>query len=318
MIKFTQKYIDKKKYDFRDSIFSSIISLIKKDKDLILLTNDLGARGIDEIKKIAPNQFINVGIAEQNLVSVASGLALTGKKVIVYGILSHILYRGFEQIKLDVCFQNLPIQFVCVGSGLAYGNDGPTHQSLEDLCVLRALNNIEIYNPSDDTSARFSVVEAYKSKKPAFIKIDKEQLPKFYKNFTDVKKGILMTCSKQSQKVIIISSGIISWHSLYIQEQLERINIPTSVFDVVRPNKFDLKKITKNKFNVIVVLEEAYDSGGLADIISRDLIKNKVYYKNFLAINIGKKYLIGSAKREWVWNKFFNVNKILGLVKNTI
>ena len=315
MINFTQKLINEKKYDFRDSIFSSIISLIKKDKNLIVLTNDLGARGIDEIKKIAPNQFINVGIAEQNLISVASGLALTGKKVIIYGILSHILYRGFEQIKLDVCFQNLPIQFVCVGSGLAYGNDGPTHQSLEDLSVLRALNNIDIYNPSDDTSARFSILEAYKSKKPAFIKIDKEQLPKLYKNFTDVKKGILMTSAKKSVKVIIISSGIISWHSLYIQEQLEKINIPTSVYDVVRPNKFDLKKIARNKFNVIVVLEEAYDSGGLADIVTRNLIENQIIYKKFLAFNIGKKYLIGSAKREWVWKKFFDVNKIISLIK---
>jgi len=315
MIKFTQKFINEKKYDFRDSIFSSIISLIKKDKDLMVLTNDLGARGIDEIKKIAPNQFINVGIAEQNLISVASGLALTGKKVIVYGILSHILYRGFEQIKLDVCFQNLAIQFVCVGSGLAYGNDGPTHQSLEDLSVLRALNNIDIYNPSDDTSARFSILEAYKSKKPAFIKIDKEQLPKIYKNFTDVKKGILMKSAKKSEKVIIISSGIISWHSLYIQEQLEKINIPTSVYDVVRPNKFDLKKIARNKFNVIVVLEEAYDSGGLADIVARNLIENQINYKKFLAFNIGKKYLIGSAKREWVWKNFFDVNKIIGLIK---
>ena len=299
----------------RDSFLETIYQLMKNDKTIFFISADFGSPIIDKIKDDCSEQFINVGIAEQNLISVASGLALTGKKVIVYGILSHILYRGFEQIKLDVCFQNLPIQFVCVGSGLAYGNDGPTHQSLEDLCVLRALNNIEIYNPSDDTSARFSILEAYKSKKPAFIKIDKEQLPKFYKNFTDVKKGILMTCPKKSQQVIIISSGIISWHSLYIQEQLERINIPTSVYDVVRPNKFDLKKIARNKFNVIVVLEEAYDSGGLADIVSRNLIENQITYKKFLAFNIGKKYLIGSAKREWVWKKFFNVNKILGLIK---
>lgn len=318
MIKLPKKFVYEKKYDFRDSIFSTIISLIKKDKDLIILTNDLGARGIDEIKKIAPDQFINVGIAEQNLISVASGLSLTGKKIIVYGILSHILYRGYEQLKLDVCFQKLPVYFVCVGSGLAYGNDGPTHQSLEDLSVLRSLNNIDVFNPSDDTSVRYSIKQAYNNQKPTFIKIDKEQVPRLYKNFKELRNGSLIKYSREKIKVIIISSGIITWHALYIQELLIKNKISTGVFDVVRPDRFDIKKITDKKLNIVIVLEEAYDSGGLADIVSRNLVKNKIIFKEFLSFNIGAKYLMGSAKRDWVWRKFFNENKIVSLIKGKI
>ena len=161
MIKLKKKYNDLDVTDFRDAAFDPIIEIFKTDPDVVLLTNDMGAMGLDIIKKYAPKKVINVGIAEQNMVSIASGLALSGKKVFVYGILSHIVFRALEQIKLDVCLPKLPIIFICVGAGLAYGVDGPTHQGIEDICVLRSLPNLSIFNPADSFSTSEAINLSY-------------------------------------------------------------------------------------------------------------------------------------------------------------
>ncbi|NDA64613.1 MAG: hypothetical protein EBX50_21670, partial [Chitinophagia bacterium] len=109
MIELVEEMLKKQCFDFRDATFNTVEAIFKNDSDTVILTNDMGALGLDKISKLAPGRVFNVGITEQNMVGVASGLALSGKKVFVYGILSHIIYRALEQIKLDVCVQNLPV-----------------------------------------------------------------------------------------------------------------------------------------------------------------------------------------------------------------
>src|SRR5437870_4371883 len=113
--------------DFRDVCFNAIYNLITRDRNVLVLTNDMGALGLDKIRSRYAAQVINVAIAEQNMMSVAAGLALAGKKVFAYGIIPHITARCFEQIKLDICSMRVPVTIVGVGSGLSYGQDGLTH-----------------------------------------------------------------------------------------------------------------------------------------------------------------------------------------------
>ena len=180
MIELVKDMLEKQCFDFRDAVFNTVEAIIEKDQNAVILTNDMGAMGLDKISKFAPNRVINVGITEQNMVGVAAGLALSGKTVFVYGILSHVVFRALEQIKLDVCVQNLPVIFIGVGSGLAYGVDGPTHQGVEDIAVLRALPNMTIFNPCDVYSASYSINKSYEKQSPCFIRIDKENLPQLY------------------------------------------------------------------------------------------------------------------------------------------
>ena len=121
------------------------MEIMKKIKEFIL-TNDMGAKGLDDIKKKFPTRVINAGICEQNIASVAGGLAKTGNYVFIYGIISHIIFRSLEQIKIDICVPNLPVTIIGVGAGLSYGQDGPTHHGVEDIGISRVLPNLNLYN----------------------------------------------------------------------------------------------------------------------------------------------------------------------------
>jgi transketolase len=300
-MKIPKKYEDLPRGDFRDAAFRAIEEIFKSDVSAIVLTNDMGAAGLDKLTLFAPDRVLNVGITEQNMMSVASGLAISGHIIFVYGIVSHIIFRAFEQIKLDICVQNLPIILIGVGAGLAYGVDGPTHHGTEDIAALRALPNIRIYNPCDYYSAYECVKEAYEIRTPAFIRLDKEYLPNIQTSDTSKGKGFRLIGSPGEG--LIIGTGITVWPALIAQERLIDQSIYVQVLDLSLLKPLDDKEIRKicEVFQWVVVIEENCSCGGIHEAISRALIGLK--FKFFNSINLGHNYLLGSAKREWVWSK---------------
>jgi len=315
MIELTKSMLEKRSFDFRDAVFNTVEAIIRKDQNTIILTNDMGATGLDKISKFTPDRVINLGITEQNMVGVAAGLALSGKTVFVYGILSHVVFRALEQIKLDVCVQNLPVIFIGVGSGLAYGVDGPTHQGVEDIAVLRALPNMTVFNPCDIYSASYAINKSYEKHTPCFIRIDKESLPQLYSSQEDLNLGLLVHSADQrgSKSGVIISSGMLVWSAIKAKEILSNEGIECAVIDVfcIKPLNINLlQELTKNLAWVVVV-EEAINHSCLGELIARHiLLKNKTI-KEYITLNLGDSYLLGSAKREWAWEKF-------GLTSNAI
>ena len=320
MIEFTKNYIDKPRFDFRDSIFDSVELIMKQDSNVLILTNDLGAMGIDNIAKFASNRIINVGITEQNMVSVAAGLALSGKVVFVYGILSHIVFRAFEQIKLDVCVQNLPIIFIGVGAGLAYGVDGPTHQGIVDIALLRALPNMHIYNPSDTFASSYAIKTSYLLKMPSFVRVDKENLPQLYSSEESLNLGLIPHGVRINGSGLIFTTGIAVWPCLKAMESLKSKDIESNVIDIfrIKPlNKPLLISLTKNVSWVLCV-EECLNLSSLSEVLAKEII-NTSNVKLFKSINLGENFLLGSAKREWAWKKFnLNADAITNYVTNNI
>ena len=289
--------------DFGDSVFDEVIEIFKKDENVIILTNDMGARGLDTMRSLDAKRVINVGITEQNMVSVASGLALSGKYVFIYGIISHVIYRAYEQIKLDICVQKLPVTIIGVGAGLAYGVDGPTHHGTEDINALASLPNIEILNPSDDCSARASVRFAYSLKTPCFIRMDKEQLPKLYLNNINLHKGFEVHGDKSD--TIIFCSGMTVWSGLRAKEILEKnYNLRITVVDIFRPKNIELNQIVEHvsccKF--VYVVDEASRYGGISNLMARYLCGVGTF--SFKILSLPDSYISGSAKREWAWREF--------------
>jgi transketolase len=302
MIVLTEKTRNLQTNDFRDAVFGSIEKVMKNDSSAVILTNDMGAIGLDRIATFASERVINVGITEQNMMSVASGLALNGRTVFVYGIISHIIFRALEQIKLDICVQNLPVILVGVGSGLAYGVDGPTHHGTEDVSVLRVLPNITIYNPSDCMSAAYSIDAAYQTRTPCFIRMDKEVLPNLYNNAEELDSG-MMIHGKVGDGVII-SSGIPTWAALHAQEILDTHKVPVRVIDLLRIKPLSLDSLRQHCKGVkwIVVIDEATSGGGIDELISRAFVGQKLEF--FHSINLGDEFLLGSSKREWAWKHY--------------
>lgn len=303
-MKITDKYKHLSCGDFRDAIFGVIEEIVLSDSSIIILTNDMGAVGLDRITQVAPGRVINVGITEQNMVSVASGLALSGRRVFIYGIISHVIFRALEQIKLDICVQNLPVVIIGVGAGLAYGVDGPTHHGTEDIAVLRAMPNMTIYNPSDCRSARDCVLEAYRTGRPSFVRMDKENVPDLpasdswnklgYRVFGELGVGL------------IISTGIITWAALEAQEILKKKDVICEVIDVLILKPLNLTGLIQreSEINWILVLEEAVSNGGLAETVALAISSTSKRIKHFDTVNLGDQFLLGSAKREWAWKKF--------------
>ena len=288
--------------DLRDAVFNVVFEIISKDKNTIVLTDDMGALVLDKIRADFPAQAVNTGISEQNLVSVAGGLALSGKKVFAYGIASHITRRCYEQIALDICSMNLPVVILAVGSGLSYGWDGLTHHSNYDIAYMRALPGIAIYNPSDPISAGCAVRQAYKSAGPAYIRLDRDQSEPIYDATKDFGKG--MASITGGKDVTLVATGVMVHRALDVSKVLKSKGIRARVVDLyrIKPlNERALAAVLRGS-KLVVTLEDHSSIGGIGDIAANVIADNqlKVTLRRF---SLGDRFFLGSANREWVHEK---------------
>ena len=182
---------NKTKIDLMTAFFSQLEKLGKKDKNVFFITADHGAWALAKFKKNLKNQYLNIGVSEQNMVSVAAGMALNKKKVFIFSITPFVTQRCLEQIKVDICFPNLPVVIVGNGSSLTYAYHGTSHQSIEDVAMMKSLPNLKIMNPADNASSSESVKLAYKSKQPVYIKLDKGFFPDLNIKNSDLSSGVI-------------------------------------------------------------------------------------------------------------------------------
>lgn len=291
-------------YDFRDAVFESVRDVARRDRNTIVLTNDMGAMGLDQIRSELPTQVVNVGIAEQNMMSVAGGLASAGKSVFVYGICAHITARCFEQIKIDICVPDLPVVLLGVGAGLSYGVDGPTHHGVEDIAILRTLANLTIYNPADVTTAGAAVALSHSSRRPSYVRMDKEQLDELYdRKSTDFRSGIGVVA--EGKDVAIVATGVHVWAARAAARTLAKDGISVRVIDLYRLKPVDTEGLAKLLADVRVVLtvEENVATGGVGTIVAETLGDHSLRPR-LRRMSLGDQFLLGSASREWAAEKF--------------
>ena len=157
----------------RDAFVETLLEEAKIDENIILITGDLGFGVLDKFQKELPNQFINSGVNEQTMMGMAAGIASTGKRVFVYSIGNFPTLRCLEQIRNDICLMNNPVVVVSVGAGYAYGPQGYTHHSLEDIAVMRALPNLEVLIPADPAETKSLTRFLTKSHSPSYLRLGK-------------------------------------------------------------------------------------------------------------------------------------------------
>jgi transketolase len=255
----------------RDSFADSLSKVADKNKKIYIVVADISpANGLNKFIKKNPNQFINVGVSEQLMIGICAGLAMRGKRAFAYTISTFSLYRPFEMIRNDICYQNLPVTIVGMGSGTVYANLGATHLSQEDISIAKSLPNMQIICPCDPLETSYAVEFcANRSKKPTYLRIGKAG----EKNFTNLKtekwKFGKIRKIKNGSKLAIISSGPIIKLSFEVSKKLLEKNIKPSIYNVhtIKPfDKFGIKKIFK-KYEKIVVIEDHSEIGGLSEII---------------------------------------------------
>lgn len=299
----------------RKTFVKTLINLAKKDENIFLLTGDLGFSFFEEFAKQFPERFINCGVAEQNMMGVAAGLALGGKKVYVYSIIPFVTFRCLEQIRNDVCYQNLDVKIIGAGAGFSYGTLGATHHGIEDLAILRSLPNIVILSPADPVEMKELILKSYKIKNPVYIRMDKNG-----KNLHDSKPKIIISnplVFKEGKDGVIIATGAILETSINVMQKLanEGYNFKLISMHTIKPinEKVLLKEIEGQK--LIFTLEEHNTIGGLASAVGEVLLKHKVKDVVFKSMGVKSNYsgVIGNQDYLRKLNKIDekNVHKII-------
>ena len=285
--------------DIRDALFEEVYRLAQYDKNVVFITADADAFSLRKFKRDMPGQFINAGVAEQNVITLAAGLALSGKKVFIYAIIPFITLRCYEQIKVNICSMNLPVTIIGAGVGFSFSYDGPTHHGVCDVGVMRSLPELEIYNPSEQNAAEYSVKCAYMSNCPSYIRLDKGVLPIINRGDEDLLNGISFV--REGEELCILSTGYMVHAANEVSLNLRQFNYNCAVVDVLRLKPINNKILSQicDRFESIVVVEEHVLTGGLGSMVCEFIVDNnkKNRVKRY-AIKDEQTFKYGT--REWL------------------
>ncbi|MCR4323986.1 MAG: hypothetical protein NUV37_03395 [Nanoarchaeota archaeon] len=251
----------------RNAFIRALEEEAEKNEDIVLLTGDLGFSVFESFQKKFPNRFFNCGIAEQNMIGVAAGLSLLGKTVFVYSIIPFVTFRCLEQIRNDLCYHDLNVIIVGVGSGLSYGASGFSHHANEDIGCLKSIPNLTILSPSDPREVSAFVKECVSHKHPIYLRLGKNN-EKIFNNSSDIRIGELYPITNGSE-VALITHGNIIEEVMGVYEMLKRGGVSVSVISspTIKPiNQGNFGPIFK-KHEKVFVIEEHNSIGGLGDSV---------------------------------------------------
>ena len=300
------------------AFFKELTSIGKKDKNLFFISADHGAWALAEFKKRLRKQYMNIGISEQNMISFAAGMALNKKKVFLFTITPFITQRCLEQIKIDLCYPNLPVVIVGNGSSLTYAFHGTSHQAIEDIAIMRSLPNLKILNPCDNLSSRTAVRIAYESNQPVYIKLDKGFFPDSYHKIKDINEGLHeFDHMKEKNDLSIFSTGSMIEQAKKIQKILKEEKIEASVIDIFRIKPLNKKKIKDilNKSKKAISIEEQHIDGGIGSQICEVMVDNEMFIP-FKRFGIKDEYCKFYGDREWL-RKYYKIDTDT-IVKQTL
>ncbi len=287
----------------RDVFIETIHEKMRSDDRIRFIAADLGSPKLDMLKKEFSDRFINVGIAEQNLVNVGAGFALEGFTVYCYAIAAFLTMRAYEQIRNNAALlsknKKLNINFVGVGAGLSYDVSGPSHHCLEDISILGSLPNIEILSPSDWVSAQKMAQYSFSNACPKYLRFDGKPLKQIYTSEVSVSIEKGFTEISAGQNLCIISTGYMTHTALLAAEILKREGLNIGVIDIlkIKPLAKELAQVL-DKYGQIITLEEGFVMGGgmghlLSDIdsINRRIVGKKGF-KNGYVFDVGNRELL--------------------------
>ncbi len=249
----------------RQTLLSCLLDAARHDDRLILLSGDHGYALFDEFRAELPNQFLNCGIAEQNMVGVASGLAKAGFRPVVYGLSAFVPMRVLEQIKLDVCYENRRVIFLGDGAGLVYAQLGVSHQCCEDVAALRSLRQMSILSPADEREMVACAQLALLSQGPVYLRIGKCDVAAIHDAPLQLNAGTLLAITRGSGPIAWLATGSMVHRARAAAKHWPR----SAVWSVpcIKPiNAAQLQAICR-RHQVVVTLEEHCPEGGLGSLV---------------------------------------------------
>ncbi len=277
----------------RTSFFRALEPLFAKDSRLIVMTADLGFKLFDPFQEADADRFYNMGVAEANMIGVAAGLSLCGKKVYCYSICPFLVMRPFEQIRIDVAYHNLDVKLVAVGGGLAYGLEGITHHGLEDIALMRTLPNMAVVVPADPVEAACFATLSYEYPGPMYIRLCHTNEPIIHERAPEIELG-KASLLREGRDIVLIATGRMVYTAMKASEILAGMGIDASVVNMhtIKPLDTEIIERCCSIHGAIFTVEEHGLVGGLGSAVA-EVIAERGYTGIFerFGVDRAKRYV---------------------------
>ena len=301
----------------RNTFVKTLYEQAKIDENIILITGDLGFQLFDDFQKNLPKQFINAGLTEQSMMSMAAGIASTGKRVFVYSIANFSTLRCLEQIRNDVCYMNNSVVVVSVGAGFAYGTLGYSHHATEDIAIMRSLPNMQIISPCDQLETEVVTKILAKTLNPSYLRLGKTGEINLNKNISGINPGQFNILTEGNDGYIFFtgSVGIVAQNAA---QQLGKKGVNICLISVPFISELDMNYLKNMKTDVpVVVLEEHASRGGLGAAFMEAFASLKIQINlNHVSANLENLTLTGDQEFLRIANGISELNIIKYFTKN--
>lgn len=265
-----------------DTFAQTLMELAANDRDILVVTSD--SRGSGRVTPFAekyPDQIVEIGIAEQNLVGVSAGLASAGKKVFVVSPACFLTARALEQIKNDVAYSDHPVKVIGISAGVSYGALGTTHHSLHDFAALQAINNIDIVAPADNFETTQAIRAAVHHPRPIYIRFGKKPMPDIHapNAHFEIGKAIQLTPERERYDVALIATGETVAPTYLASRKLEEQGITCCVLSLHSLRPFDEGAVRQasERSSMVITVEEHSVNGGLGSRVASFLMQAKIF-----------------------------------------
>jgi len=285
----------------RDVFLEKIWNEMSVDSLIFFVSADFGSPVLDKIREDFPDRFINVGIAEQNLINISAGLAIEGYKVFAYAIAPFITMRCFEQIRVSLALLSevrpMNVNLIGVGAGYSYVVSGPTHQCYEDITIMRALPNFQVLSPADHITTSFLFNSCVAANGLRYLRLDAQVQPAVYLLKPPVISDGFHVHNK-SNSVCLIATGFMVHTAFKIEKEMSSNGIKLGVIDIFNITNFSKKNLKKilSQYSAIVTLEEGFRGrGGLDSMLFEFISESKLDLKTLsIGVDPGYSFELGS------------------------
>lgn len=274
--------------DCRKPFAATLIDLAEGDDRIVAVCNDsIGSSNLNEFARLFPDRMVNVGIAEQNMVGVAAGLANAGFVPFVCAASPFLTGRALEQIKADIAYSKANVKLCGMSPGFAYGELGPTHHSIEDIAWMRALDSLDIVIPADARQTEEAVRWAASTDAPTFLRISRTPVPEVTMDLPTAFTPGLANVLRPGDDVTIIATGTVVWHALEAADTLAQRGIEARVLNMASIAPLDVDSIiaAAEETKAIVTVEESVSRGGLGGAVAEVVVQNTPVPMRMLGTN---------------------------------
>ena len=301
----------------RNAFVKGLLERMENDKNVVLLSADLGWNSFDRIRETYPNRFVNMGLAEQAMVGVAAGMTKMGKDVFTYSIIPFLLYRALEHVRNDICYPDLPVKLIGTGAGFAYGEAGSTHHPFEDLRIAAALPNMIVLSPSDPKEVEVFISKIRDLKHPVFMRLGRNGEPILHNKHKNILMGRALKLT-EGEVVLIISTGAVTKVALEVAQSLNLRREVVEVLEMHTFKPFDDQSIVNSAQNKKLVITIEDNNGALEERVAKALVVNGIN-TTLTAFKVPDQFTHVAAKPDYLMNYYgISSNNIIAMIKRVL